>query len=333
MSTELVEDYTKYKEKSGKLVEGYDKDIRIFFTNLPSSDIGYLSQVTTNVIISTLEEYIRKSNLTSKETAFRYKSSIKDFLNYLIGEEKIKNDILLKEFGYTPSNDKSYIGKMNKYIADNPLLKEKKDYIALSEDEIEQLIIDCNKTISDEENLRKATKSSKYYNKILSALIIKLIIFTGLSYRCLREILYYNTLNLIYNTIKINNFTIHLPHGLLDQFKIYEDLLFKINNNSENRDYLFIKFNSNQLSTITSSSSLSNYIKAYTGRQDINGIIRRTIINMILHGINESLIKKLTGIKSTIYEPCQKEANKMFSAKSSVFLDSKLRSIYTFDLL
>jgi site-specific recombinase XerD len=328
---EIIKQFLQYNTS-----EGYEKDVQIFKNYINSigiqseSVIPFLQGIRTKEVIDSLNYYIKENSITSIETAYRYISCIKEFLCYLLDKEIIVNTELTNEFGFPTHSNKSFKHIVNNYISKDNRLKERKGFVAFSEDEINLLIKDCDDTINEKSNIEKAKTSTAYFNKIRAALIIKLIIFCGVRYEHLHK-LTYDSVDWVHNTITVNNFTLHLPHNLRDQFGKYNDIIKKINNEEKERKFLFINFDGSKLSEKT--SSFSNRLKNYTGRMDVNGIIKYAIINMIYKGVNESLIKKLTGVNQTIYNPCQNEVNKNLAINANSYLDSKLRSIHTFDKL
>lgn len=328
---EAIEMFLKYNTS-----EGYDKDVAVFRQYLnciriqEEKAITFLQGIRTKEIINSLDYYINKNGVSSIETALRYISCIKEFLSYLIDKEIIINSELTKEFGLPTYSEKSFRNIVNKYIDKDKRLKERKDFVAFSEVEIQSLIKDCDDTLKDSINIEKACDSKKYFNRVRAAIIIKLIIFCGIRYEHLHR-LSFNSIDLVHNTISINGFIIHIPHNLRDQFVIYEEIINDIGSSNSERKFLFVNYNGSKMSDKT--NTISDHLRNYTGRRDVNGLIKYTVINMILKGVNESVIKKFTGIASSMYKPCQEEVNKKLSMNTNRYLDSKLRSIHTFDIL
>jgi len=236
---------------------------------------------------------------------------------------------LATEIAYEAYSEKSFRHKVNSYISKDKRLTESSDFIALSEDEIKDIIADCDDTIASEKIQKEFSRSKKFFNKLRSALIIKLIIFTGIRYEVLHK-LQRQALNLKYNTIHINGFTVHLPDNLRDQFYVYEKLLEGLDKSGD-REYLFVEFDLNKISEITYITS--SFLKILTGRGDLNGIIKFTIIEMIKKGINESIIKKFTGVGNDMYDACQDFVNNYSFSKANRYLDSKIRGMDIFDQL
>jgi len=314
--------------------EGYDNNLNVFKDFLDRKKISnnfvkeFLQGIRTETIIESLNFYIEDRGLTSIDTALRYISCIKEYFAYNFHAELFENKELAAEIAYPTYSEKSFRYKVNNFISQDKRLLERNDFVALDENEILSLIVDCDDTISSEKVQQASPKMQKYYNKFRSALIIKLIIFTGIRYEVLQK-LPKQALDLKYNTIKVNGFTIHLPMNLRDQFFEYEKLLHQIN--TTDREYLFLEFDLNKISEITYATS--GFLKVLTGRGDLNGVIKFTVIEMIKKGINESIIKKFTGVGEEMYNACQDFVNDYSFAKANRYLDSKIRSMNIFDRL
>lgn len=315
------------------LSEGYEKDLTKFHNYIFSLGLNnvtaltYLQGIRTKDIIDSLRYNIGEKGITSIDTALKYVSCVKEYLSYLLHKGYIVNSELIKEFGLPTYSNESFRYKINKFISESGL-KERKDFIALSKNEIQSLISDCNAIINDLRD--KAVTSKNIYIKFRAAIIIKLIIFLGIRYEYVHTLEKIN-IDLKHNTITVNGFTIHLPHRLRDQFEIYEELLLEINPKFDDRKFLFINYDGTKIPHVT--STISWHLKTLTGRMDVNGIIKYSIIEMIRVGINESIIKKLTGVDKAIYDPCQDYVNSNLSLKTNMYLDSKMRTLDIFDKL
>lgn len=146
----------------------------------------------------------------------------------------------------------------------------------------------------------KASMNMKSFNKFRSALIIKLILLTGIAYRTICS-LKRTDLCIENNIIRINNYEIRLPVMLKENFGIY----LKISNELKpDREVLFIEFSGKNMSTKT--STLSYFMKLLVRRGDLNGLIKYAITNMIRVGISETVIMEFTGLKKDILNDCYK---------------------------
>lgn len=321
-----------------KSVEGYNIIMNYFnefITKVKKINHATIKNVFQGIraefLIDSLDWYIKSKGIKSFGASNKFISCIKEYFVYIIDNEYIENQELIAEFGYPTYSEKSFRYKLNHYLADIENISKGDGSDIFDLDSIKALIIDCDKTMNDEYILSRVNTMQKYYNKFRSALIIKLIVYTGVAYRILPTI-GLNELEIKHCLITINDLTIHLPYNLTNQFSKYldirESLLDKHNKKS---DYLFIGFECNNLSNKT--PIVSSFLKDLTGRGDLNGIIKYSVTNMIKRGINQSIIMKFTSVGDTIYDWCQNEVNKYMDLQSSKYLDSKLRGLDVFDLL
>lgn len=320
-----------------KPVEGYKNNLNIFQKYLDEekqihSNVQkeFLQGFRTDGIIESLEFYIRENKLTSVDTARRYSSCIREFFRYIIHENIIENEKLSVELGAPPYNEKSYTYKVNNFIAEDKRLKETEGFIAISEEDVKSLIEQCDITLNAEEVYNEALCKQKFYNKLRSAVILKLILLTGIKYEVLKDI-ERDDITLEHDLIKINNLEIHLPINLSEQMNRYDKINHCIVNHNSINENFFLEFDGTRISKVTSTTS--GFLKGIIGRGDLNGIIKYSIIEMIKKGINESIIKQFTGVGDKTYKECQDYVNKIYNIKSSRYLDSKIRGMEIYDLL
>ena len=275
--------------------EGYEKDIRILMEFLESEKMPLVETtfqgIRTGYIEKSLDYYIDTRRLKSVSPAKRYVSAISEFFKYCILKGYIDNENLRKElFEPAFSDERSYIGIMNEKIYQDERLREKNTFDIIYKDEMVEIINLCNLTI-DEYMYNEISK--KTYNKILSALCIKLISFTGVTYRKIRQIKISDDIEQC-NKICIDKFKLYLPENYSKQIKDYiklrNEILIKENKET---DYLFITLEGKQLSTNT--STISDFLGRVIGRGDLAGVVKYAIRNMILAGISDSIISMLTG--------------------------------------
>ncbi len=287
--------------------------------------ITYLRGIRTENIKESLEYYINKNSITSKETAHKYKTALKEYLYFILDTKGVNNFELLRELDLPTYKENSYLFKMNNYIFEHLSLKDKEEFEVLTTEEVVELIVQCNTLLSSNEEFIKASKSQKFFNKYRSALIVKLILLTGMAYRTVLSLELKN-LDIKHGIIIINGFEVRLPKVLQINIELYLELCSEINPNQEK---LFIEFDGNPMSNKT--STLFIFIRTLIGRGDLNGILKYTIIKMIQAGISEDIIKRVTGVKNTIISDCVVRA---FDYKTATrHLDSKVRSLEIYDKL
>lgn len=330
---DTIEGYIKEKNSNSRRT--YAPRINLFANFLQNEkEVGdknfkeYLSAINTDIILEALNSYIT-NNLIKKETvAYFYARTIKDYFYYL-NEIGIENEHLMKEFGY--KNNLSYEKKITKFVESNPNLEKVEPKSPLDVEEIKILIaaidekIDyaINNPIVDTCNRDKCNP----FNDLAYFWVLKVMIFTGIEYSGLR-ILEENCLDEIRRKITINTYTLHLPDNLGEQLIEYVNIKRKRLLKTRN---FFVLSGGKELALQT--RKLSEILDEIIGRQDITGLRKYVIIEMIRKGINQSFIMKLTGVGSTVFEDCQRIVNKERHVEANRYIDSKMRDMVLFDCL
>lgn len=255
---------------------------------------------------------------------YKYGGDLYSIVKRYIDNKDFKNELFEPVF----SSKKSYIRCMNEKISQDKRLREKDTFDMLDRNEIVDLIEICDSAISTYINNEV---SKKAYNKVLSALCIKLISFTGIVYRKLRQVKISDDIEQ-FNKICIDEFKIYLPENYSKQLKAYIKLRNKIlERENKQSDYLFITFEGKQLPKTT--STISEFLGMVTGRRDLTGIIKYAIRNMVLAGISDSIIASLTDAGSNIIKQCIDNGGDFDKKYWNAYIDSRLRNIDIFDLV
>lgn len=287
--------------------------------------VPYLRGIRTDEIVEALKYYINEKNITSIETANRYKSALKEYLYFVLHTEAVSNLELLKELESPTFKEASYNFKMNKVISNHPLLKDKEGFDVFSSEDVLELLAQCNDLLSSCDQFKRAFKTRKYFNRFRSALIIKLILLTGVAYRTLLNIKR-TDLDTSHGIIIINEYEIRLPKALQKNFEMYLQLVNELN---IERTELFVEFDGRAMNDQT--GALFTFLNSFIRRGDLNGLIKYSIIKMIEVGISETIIKKVTGIEETILKDCHARAYDERTANRH--FDSKIRSMEMYDEL
>lgn len=293
----------------------------------------YLETMKINEIEESLDYYIVGNKIKSESIAWHFISVIKRYFNFIY-KLGIQNVNLLKSIGLSEDHPDSFQYKIREKIFNDYRLAKKDSKEEITWEEAEVLISECDQRIKElieEGELLDYKKYATKYNDYMSSIIIKLVLFTGVPYRVIRNIKFDNV-NMTHNTICINDYYIHLPNNLSEQLAFYINLRNDIKKISkEISNTLFVYANGSKLRVQT--DVVADTLKKYMGRGDITGIIKFSIIQMIKKGINQSIIQDFTKVGDSIYKYCQKQVNENKNLSASRYLDSKLRSLETFDIL
>lgn len=321
--SETINIFVESKQEYRIQAQGYQKDLLVFWDFLKTKNVDdeswpyFLGGANTELIIGSLKYYIRENKINSISTGNRFISVLVEFFQFIIDKEIIQNKELYAEMNSPIYSTKSFRARINSWISQN--LKDKESTVIFTQTEIVRLINDCDEIL----NMRMIN-DEEFDKKIVPALILKLIILTGVKYKVIRN-LSINDLNLRYGTIEINKYVIHMPISLIDQFELY----VLIRSEKTASDYLFIQTTGEQLPDKTGNTAY--FLGSLTTRTDLTGIIKFAIIEMINKGIGESIIKEFTGVGKTVFEDCLNIINKDIHKDRNVFLDSRVRELFSYN--
>jgi len=314
---ETVRLFIESKQESFIQAQGYEKDLLVFWEFLKTKNVDdeswlyFLGGANTDLIIEGLKYYIKQNRVNSISTGNRFISVLVEYFQFVVEKKIIQNKELYEEMNAPIYSPRSFRARVNTWISQN--LKDKEGSVTFSQSEITTLINDCNETL----NMRMVNDEI-FDKKIVPALILKLIILTGVKYKIIRN-LTVNCLNLRYGTIAVNNYEIHLPHNFKDQLESY----LSLRQDKTDSNLLFIQSNGDQLPDKTGNTAY--YLGSLTTRTDLTGIIKFVIIEMISKGLGEGIIKEFTGVGKTIFEDCVKLMNKDVHIDRNAFLDARIR--------
>lgn len=290
--------------------------------------IEYLTAIKIDVILESLNYYIKSNSIKKKSAAYFYIRTIKKYFEYL-NNNGIENERLIKSFGY--NNSRSYDFKMGQVIENNSDLEKIESKDAVDFEDIKLLITSLDEKITEAINdlniLTCAYQKNNPYNDLVYLLSIKLMIFSGIDYAGLR-LLERNCFDCLKLKITINGYTIHIPDNLGWQLKRYIDI--KEKRGIESKCFL-VPNNGEALSLQT--SAISDILNEVIGRGDTSGIRKYVITEMIRNGINQSFIMKMTGAGEKTFEDCQNTVNKERHIEANRYIDSKMRDLIVFDYL
>lgn len=125
---------------------------------------------------------------------------------------------------------------------------------------------------------------------------------------------------------------LELPHLLSNNIKEYLKL-----RGEDDRKYLFINRKGNQINSGFTDGVFKALfeqepdLKTVPNRFTNTGIAKYAIINMILKGMNISIICEFTGQKSDILDDCQRTVNAIQQLKRNRYINHMVRGIETYD--
>lgn len=137
---------------------------------------------------------------------------------------------------------------------------------------------------------------------MVAAMCIKLTLFLGITYKVARMITF-SDLDIERGTIKINDYIIRLPLEMNRQFKAYKRV-FEIKNYNVVDGYIFITIEERQWGEKTTSSGIPNFLKTQLDQTSITSIVKYGVKQLIIAGISDNVIVRLTGISKEILNDC-----------------------------
>jgi site-specific recombinase XerD len=304
----------------------YQRKLKIFYESLKLNEevtekkiIDSLESMNENVLLRSIEHYIKMYNIRFEVTVDCYFAVIKSFYEHLY-----KNDIIKINFF---DSDKA-VGQLKKEIEKKYKeykLSKKKEKAPITDEVFFKLCESCNEKISSYSPENNNAKYNPSLSSFISAIVIKLIMLTGLKNKIISKI-QLKDFNQQLNKIKINGFWIHLPDKLAIQMEKY--ILVRKNLVSDkNEEYaLFIDTNGNKIGT--QYGLMFKILKDITGTTNGESISKYTIMKMIDVKIEPMVIVKFTGISMDTYNYCYEMNNENNDIKIiNSELDLKIRSL------
>lgn len=335
--SQSIDDFMEYcqtnRGMTTRSLPQYENKLRVFQAYIfnkkrkeeSSISLGVFKQIDIEELIKGLKEedvfasldyYIDVRQIEFASTARHYISVVKKYIVYLGENKNIKNQELLILFGYGDSSaENSFDMKKEKKIkalVNQKKLNNSKDTEGLNNNEYRNLIDKCDEIIDNIQVVKgelekfKVSKENKNknYGEYLKAHITKLLLITGIKFKILYDIKI-TDIDTNEGSIIINGFELKLPYKYYNQLLEYLDIRKEFN--KENKDELFLDINGNK---IDDNNFINSFIKKYILRTSSTiAISKFIIINMILKGINQSIIQDFTGYGDVVFRYCQEKVN------------------------
>ncbi len=322
----------KLKDEFLKSHRGYENDIKNFVDYLnnlyppsPFNSKFTIRGMSVDVILQCLKYYVENKIIKKKEPARKFLVVIGQLMEYLYeADSELVNETLRKQLGAPANRADSYKRKCNDFI-ELLDLEEKETLAALSPEAVNVLNNKCNEAIEKYIKLDMFERIS--FKNAVSALCIKLILCTGITYNVTRTIKI-SDFDVNSGVLSINGYKVSLPLNLLSQMKRYVSRI-KYQEFENIPEFLFFGIDGNQWGKTTTSSGMPNFLMNQLQQDDIDDelnsglthLVKYGITQLILQGVNDSVISDLTGASHGIIETCHKpnQEEEWFS-----YLNSKL---------
>lgn len=303
----MKKDKELIEEKFLEINKDYRNDVENFINYIETQETGAsfkskytLQGMSTKGILESLKYYVNIGKFQKKETARKYISAIGQLFEYILSTTDLENTDLKNQLGAPSIRKDSYMGQCTEFINNCEELLEKESLSMLTEEQAKLLLDSCNKEIDSHLNSEKDERIG--FKRMTAAICIKLMLFLGISYRVAR-VLKFTNLDVENNTIIINGYMIRLPLILSKQFRRYKLILEEIGFDTQ-EGFLFSTLDGAQWGEKTTNSGIPALIKNQLGQTNITSIIKYGIKQLILNGVNDNVIIKLTGISREILNDC-----------------------------
>lgn len=305
-----------------------------------------------------------KSNSINVENLFKFEFTRNDIIKsteyYILNNENVKSKSAIDDF--LIALNRFFEETINKYyinqnlIAIRPFTTLSKDIeLELSNQETFLLDRQANPQINEDQykyileyikNEDKLTIKTRQVH-----IIIKLLLLYGFSFDRIANIkksdycIEKKTLKIVYNKTPLRIIELEIPYSLRKEFESYLEELK--NTSYNNNEYFFTTRNETKIAHDFPNDYLLGIKNSYFSKykSDINeetleknpftptGLAKFAIINMILNGINHSVVLDLTGFKNEVYIDCQNEVDQRKLLNKTRYINHKIRGINTFDEL
>ncbi|WP_256762465.1 hypothetical protein [Cohnella sp. WQ 127256] len=283
------------------LIDEKDVDIR----NDIYTDLESLSHLD---IKQSMKYYISTSRLNPRkvntiEALKLYVSVVQSFILFL-ADNGVPNDKLIAKFSLSET-DKSSITSIIEEVSVEEKLREKMGKNPLTEEEqkrLKKLIAKCFNNSLGPKILEGKRLSG--YRSYLSSIIINIILETGVKYKVIKTITTDN-INFETRTLLLHDkYSIPLSEELLVQLKRYLEIRDEVvSRRNINSNTLFIH------PTDRSNPGINIYVTEFLrriGRTDTIGISKTKIIDFMVIGVPEILIKDITKFDKDVLSDCKK---------------------------
>lgn len=290
-----VWNFTEYLEKQWKNSLS-DPNMRFLLQGI---DVEFL----LDSLIYNVEE---KKIYRRKNAAKKYATVVGIFLNYIRKNTDIDNPAVFSAISYNRLRENTYMQRMMSYINACDKLQGTIELEGIGREQAEKILQWSDKQLEDERkwycNLDTEEIDETAFRKAMAALGMKMMLIYGFTYRELRKIKV-EQYDSIRNTIRINEFEIRLPINMGIQMKRMKDFLDK-NEIRNEQGFLFMNAQGEEWGEITSASGISDCLSQLIESTSVTSIVKYGISQLLKTGLNDSIIKQITGASDTLIKGC-----------------------------
>ncbi|WP_313133223.1 hypothetical protein [Anaerocolumna sp.] len=345
---EGINDYLNYGDFTKRSLERYKYILEVYYNFLfnneglnDSSVFTYLSGVTYKEVLISLDFYIKNYGVKAEDTCLLYISVIKEFLKYLTKTETIKNSSIIFSFGLADSDKQSFNYHASRHIEKlikERIIKKSNEGTPFNEEQIAFVIDYCNDNLLPLQHNKKENKEN-IHNRFVKSLIVKLVIFTGVSVSDRVYQLKIKDINMESGYLCIEGYRVYLPFNLRNQFSIYLSEIYNGNINDLD-SYLFLNYKRERLRQANFVGALINNVLSRLEIRPLGlkpsstiCLAKYAIIQLIDLGIDRDTIILFTGYGDTVISSCKNYADAGKEAENIKLMTNTLKTLPLFDVL
>ena len=314
------------------LLDVYEEYVEWFCEEKQVNVQKYFGSVNVSVVLDAIEYYVDNRNVKSIDTMNMFKSVICEFHRFLRDKYGITNDGFFVSLGLKATDSNSFVYQYKvfcKTMIDNKKITITKASRVFSEKEIDDIIRHCNSLLNNY-NLNEIDE--EVFNRCVKAIIVKLIIYTGVSVAQKIYPLKIEAYDSERGTLDIDGYRIHLPYHLRNNMNMYiKELISKRKKN----DFLFSDYKGMLQEQPCWVGSLYSYVVKNDGKRNSStkSLAKYTIVQMIEAGMDRDIIQEFTGYGDDVYESCKEYAEMVLPEKDKHIVDGILKTRKIYDML
>lgn len=329
----LISKYIKYKEGedgcSPQTIIRYkyllDVYGRFLCTSSPDEAtlISKLRKATSDHLFDALTYYIDWKKIRAEDTCDIYISVVRGFLQFLWKQNIVTNDPLIISFNHNMPDDATFT---TQYKAFKKKLKEEKKIkysskaLPLEESVVAKLLNQCRDHYSKFINVAK--KNERHYQAIMNPVMVRLVIYAGLSQRAIASLdlqsYHSNTKSLIVKGVEIK-----LDDETNSMLLGYKSVRSSFVSNSP---LLFFKANGKTIENAMG-SFLGNKLETNDKAGSVIAVSKYAIIKMLQSNIGVGFIRKITDYDDEVIAPCIELSE---IGRESEYIESLFQLAWTF---
>lgn len=305
IAKEFSEKYPDYKNDVWNFTEYLEKQWK---NSLSDANVRFLLQgLNVEFLLDSLIYNVEERKIYKrKNAAKKYATVIGLFFNYIRKNTDIDNPTLFESISYNRLRENAYMKRMMAYINECDKLQGTIELEGVGRSEAEKVLRWSDEQLKDDKRWYSDIETKEIdetaFRKAMAALGMKMMLIYGFTYRELRKIKR-NQYDSVRNTIIINGFEIRLPINLGIQMKRMKDFL-NMNEIRNEKGFLFTNAQGEEWGEITSASGISDMLGSLIESTSVTSIVKYGISQLLKAGLNDSIIKQITGASDTLIRGC-----------------------------